>query len=191
MDLTNTTQLLLLAVIALIVIGLIAMAARRAQRTKRLQEQFGPEYERAMDEVGNKREAERELEERIAHVEALHIRTFTAAEVNRYALEWQKIQTEFVDEPTAALQKADRLIQQAMKEKGYPVDDFEQRAADISVDYPELVADYRAMHRIASKDVNERVSTEDLRQAMIHGRSLFENLIQPESKEGMNDKERI
>ena len=164
----------------------------RAQRTRRLKERFGPEYERAVNEMGDKRQAEDELDARLAHVNTLKIRALTAEEVNRYALEWQKTQTEFVDEPLTALQKADRLIREVMKTRGYPVEDFEQRAADISVDYPELVTDYRGLHLIAIKEKDEEVSTEEMRQAMVHGRALFENLISQETNaETIDEKEKI
>ena len=192
MDITNTTQLVLVAVIFLILGGIVGMALMRVQRTKRLKERFGPEYERAVNEIGDKRQAENELDSRLAHVNTLDIRPLTAEEVDHYALEWQKTQTEFVDEPLTALQKADRLIQDVMKARGYPVEDFEQRAADISVDYPELVTDYRGLHLIAVKEKDEEVSTEEMRQAMVHGRALFENLISQESStETINEKEKI
>ena len=192
MDISNTTQLVLVAVIFLVIGGLVGMALVRAQRTKRLKERFGPEYERAVNEIGDKRQAENELDARVAHVNTLDIRPLTAEEVNRYGLEWQKTQTEFVDEPLTALQKADRLIQEVMKARGYPVEDFEQRAADISVDYPELVTDYRGLHLIAVKEADEEVGTEEMRQAMVHGRALFENLIKPETnEEEIDEKEKI
>jgi hypothetical protein len=166
------------------------MAWWRIQRSNRLQERFGPEYDRAVDEIGDRRQAEKELEARVAHVKALNIRALTADEVNRYALEWQETQRQFVDQPLAALQKADRLIREVMKAKGYPVEDFEQRVADISVDYPELVTDYRGMHRIAIKEDN--AGTEEIRQAMVHGRALFENLIKESPKdENIDQKEKI
>ena len=192
MDITNTTQLVLVAVIFLILGGIVGMALMRVQHTKRLKERFGPEYERAVNEIGDKRQAENELDSRLAHVNTLDIRPLTAEEVDRYALEWQKTQTEFVDEPLTALQKADRLIQDVMKARGYPVEDFEQRAADISVDYPALVTDYRGLHLIAVKEKDEEVGTEEMRQAMVHGRALFENLISQESStETINEKEKI
>jgi hypothetical protein len=183
----------LVAVIFLIIGGVIAMAAMRVQRTRRLKERFGPEYERAVNELGDKRQAESELDARLAHVNALNIRPLTAEEVNRYALEWQGTQTEFVDEPLTALQKADRLIRDVMKARGYPVEDFEQRAADISVDYPELVTDYRGLHLIAVKEAEDEVGTEEMRQAMVHGRALFENLIkqEPTAEEALAEKEKI
>jgi len=195
MNITSTTQLVLVAVIFLVIGVVVAMAVMRAQRTKRLKERFGPEYERLVNEKGDQRQAENELEARVAHVNTLHIRPLTAEEVNRYALDWQKTQTEFVDEPLSALQKADRLIQEVMKARGYPVDDFDQRAADISVDYPELVTDYRGLHMIAVKDEEDKVSTEEMRQAMIHGRALFENLVssqvQEEDLDQLDQKEKI
>lgn len=191
MDLTDTTTITIVVVILLIVGGLLGMAFVRAQRSKRLKDRFGPEYEHAVDEIGDRRQAERELEERIAHVDALDIRPLTAEEVNRYALEWQATQREFVDEPLGSLQKADRLIREVMKAKGYPVEDFEQRTADISVNYPELVADYRGMHSIAIKE-KDNVDTEEIRQAMVHGRTLFENLLKQEAKkEEPDQKEKI
>lgn len=189
---SNTTTIILVAIAFLVIGVLLAMAITRFQRTRRLKERFGPEYERLMNEAGDKRKAESELEARLAHVEALKIRPLTADEVNRYALEWQATQTEFVDEPLASIQKADRLIREVMKAKGYPVEDFEQRAADISVDYPELVTDYRGLHLIAVKEADDEVSTEEMRQAMVHGRALFENLVSRETSEAAtNQKEKI
>jgi hypothetical protein len=186
----NTTSTLIIIVI-LIVLALVVLAVvRRQQRSKRLQEKFGPEYDRVLDTVGDQTRAEKELEDRLAHVKTLSIRSLTADEVNRYALEWQDTQRQFVDEPLTALQKADHLIQEVMKARGYPVDDFEQRAADLSVDYPELVTDYRGMHRIAVREAKD-VNTEDMRQAMVHGRALFENLIKQDSTEEMNQKEKM
>jgi hypothetical protein len=189
---SNTTTIILVAIVFLVVGGLLAMAVMRLQRTRRLRERFGPEYERLVNEAGDKQKAESELEARLAHVEALNIRSLTAEEVNRFSLEWQATQTEFVDEPLAAVQKADRLIREVMKTRGYPVEDFEQRAADISVDYPELVTDYRGLHLIAVKEADDEVGTEEMRQAMVHGRALFENLVSQETSEATtNQKEKI
>ena len=182
MEINNTT-LILVAVIFLVIGGLLAVIVTRFQQTKRLKDRFGPEYDRMVNEVGDKRQVENELQARLAHVEQLNIRPLTAEEVNRFALEWQATQTEFVDEPLASLQKADRLLREVMKAKGYPVEDFEQRAADISVDYPDLVTDYRGLHMIAVKEDDDQVSTEEMRQAMVHGRALFENLVRKETHE--------
>jgi hypothetical protein len=185
----NTT-LIVLIIAVLIVIGLVSMVVARRERSKRLEEHFGPEYERAMSEIGDQTQAEKELEKRIAHKKELNIRPLSAEEVNRYGLQWQDIQRDFVDEPLTALQKADQLIQEVMRLKGYPVEDFEERAALISVDYPQLVADYRGMHSIAVKQVKDQVSTEDMRQAIVHARSLFESLIR-QAPEDVNQKEKI
>jgi hypothetical protein len=189
---SNTTTIILVAVVVLVIIGLLAMTFSRYQRSRRLKERFGPEYERLANEAGDKRKVESELEARLAHVESLDIRSLSAEEVNRYSLEWQATQAEFVDEPHASVQKADRLIREVMQAKGYPVDDFEQRAADISVDYPDLVTDYRGLHMIAKKEQDDHVSTEEMRQAMVHGRALFENLVTKNTSEAAaNQKERI
>jgi hypothetical protein len=180
-SINNPTVIIIGLVVLLILVGLISSAMARQRRTKRLQDQFGPEYERTLKKMGDKREAESDLEERLAHVNTLNIRPLTAEETNRYALQWQEVQRQFVDEPLLSLQKADRLIREVMKARGYPVEDFEQRVADISVHYPELVSDYRGMHQIAIKEAPDSASTEEIRKAMIHGRALFENLISHDS----------
>jgi hypothetical protein len=158
-----------------------------------LKDRFGPEYDRAIGQVGDKRRAEEELEARLAHVRNLDIRSLSGEEVNRFARDWQATQTEFVDRPLGAVKKANRLIQDVMRTRGYPVEDFEQRAADISVDYPELVANYRELHAIADKGEREKISTEEMRQAMVAGRALFERLVQPEMEavEDIKQKESI
>lgn len=182
MDSSNTTTLILVAVVFLVLGGLLVLAVNRFQRTRRLRDRFGPEYEHIVKRVGDKRQAEDELEGRLAHVQNLNIRSLTAEEVNRFALEWQTIQTEFVDSPLTSVQKANRLIREVMGTRGYPVEDFEQRAADISVDYPDLVTHYRELHAIAKKGETATIDTEEMRQAMVHSRDLFENLIQPDNK---------
>jgi hypothetical protein len=180
---TNITTIMIVAVLVLIIGAVLGMALSRLQRTRRLRDRFGPEYDRTMDRLGDKRQAEDELEGRLEHVQNLNIRSLSAEEVNRFALTWQDVQAEFVDTPLMAVQKANRLIREAMSARGYPVDDFEQRAADISVDYPDLVTNYRELRAIAKKGEVEKISTEEMRQAMLHGRELFENLIQSNGKE--------
>jgi hypothetical protein len=177
----DTTTILLIAVpviLVLIVGGVIGIAFGSRQRTKRLQEKFGPEYERALHEMGDQRQAEHELEARLNHVKALEIRPLSEEEIDRFTSEWQETQAAFVDEPAVAMQVADHIIAKVMKTKGYPVEDFEQQVADISVDYPDLAMDYRGLHLIAIKE--ENVSTEEMRQAMLHGRALFKNLVRSE-----------
>ena len=189
---TNTTTIVIAIVALLILVGLLSMAFTRRQRTKRLQERFGPEYDRAVSDIGDRRRAEEELEARLDHVKSLDIRPLSTEETERFTREWQLAQAEFVDEPLASLRKANGLIKEVMSAKGYPVDDFEQRAADISVDYPELVIDYRELRAIANKGDNEDVTTEEMRQAMVHARALFQNLVQPEpSLEDTNQKEKL
>ena len=142
--------------------------------------------------MGDKRQAERELETRLDHVKKLDIRTLTAEEVDRFTSEWQTTQAEFVDEPLTAVRKADQLLSNVMRAKGYPVEDFEQGVADISVDFPDLVVDYRGLHLIATRGDKEEVSTEEMRKAMVHARALFENLVKDERPvEQQDEKERI
>jgi len=189
MDTTNTTVIILAVIVAFIIGGLLGALVTRQRRTKRLQEKFGPEYERTLNELGDRRQAEQELEARLDHVKTLDIRPLSSEESERFTNEWRASQAEFVDEPLLALQKADRIIREVMKAKGYPVEDFEQRVADISVEYPELVTDYRGLHLIAVKEDDEEVSTEEMRQAMVHGRALFENLVSRESRAAELDED--
>jgi hypothetical protein len=188
MEITDTTLIILGAVLALVIVVLLGMAISRWRRSKRLQDRFGPEYEYVVNEAGNRRRAETELEERIARASTLDIRPLDEHEVNRYSLEWQAIQRQFVDEPRGAVERADHLLREVMGALGYPVDDFEQRTADISVAYPDLVNDYREMHLIAARETNEELSTEDLRQAMVHGRALFVHLVRRDAKEEVNEE---
>jgi hypothetical protein len=141
-----------------------------------------------VEELGDKHQAERDLEARIDHVKQLDIRPLTEKEMDRFSNEWRVTQAEFVDEPVTAMQKADRLIGEVMKARGYPVDDFEQRVSDISVGYPDMVTDYRGLHSLAVKGKSQKVSTEELRKAMVHGRALFENLVR---KDMDLEKERL
>jgi len=177
----NTTTLVwigLIVGIALIAAGLfMATSKNSSQRTKKLQEKFGPEYQHIVNERGDQRLAENELAARLKHVESLDIRPLLAEEVESFTDDWRATQVEFVDEPLASVQSADRLISQALRAKGYPVEDFEQGVADVSVSYPELVLDYRELHLIASLDSDNIFGTEDIRKAMLHGRALFQNLV--------------
>ena len=192
MTLDNPMTVILLLVVGLILGALIGAMFNRVQRSKKLQEKFGPEYTHTVDEIGDKREAERNLVERLKHVDELDIRPLTGKEMDRFSEDWRLTQAEFVDEPLSAIQKADRLIREVMKTRGYPVEDFEQRVADISVNYPELVTNYRGLHTLALKGTKEKVSTEEMRKAMVHGRALFESLVrQNERMEEEVEKERM
>lgn len=177
MDVSNITLIAVTMVAALLIGGFLGVKLGRRQRTKDLQKKFGPEYEHAVQELGDQQEAEHILSARIEHVKALDIRPLTQQEIEHFTIQWQENQVEFVDDPLVATQRADDLITEVMEAKGYPVEDFEQQAADISVDYPNLVTDYRGLHLIAVKGETEAISTEEMRQAMLHGRGLFNKLI--------------
>lgn len=177
-----------IALAALIVIGVIAYAATRKRRTSELQERFGPEYDRTVDETGDRRDAEKELLARERRREELDIQPLSEAARRRYSQEWERVQARFVDDPEGAVRDADRLVTQAMGERGYPTDDdFERRAADVSVDHPEVVENYREGHGLWRRysDADGDGQTEDLRQAMVHFRKLFEELLEGERVEGV------
>lgn len=168
----------LIAVAVILVIALVVWQALRARRTRTLQDRFGPEYDRTIDRADGRRDAEAELEARAKRREELDIRPLTTAARTRYLDEWQRVQARFVDDPGGAVQESDRLIQAVMRERGYPVDNFDQRAADISVDHPEVVENYRQGHRLAVSSATGDGTTEDLRQAMVHYRGLFDELLE-------------
>jgi hypothetical protein len=173
----NTTVLVLLVLIVVVIgVGLILYLQRR--RSDTLRQKFGPEYQRAVGQMGDERKAEAELAAREKRVRALDIRTLAPEEQRRFSDAWRKAQARFVDEPSAAAGEADVLVQDLMKARGYPVGDFEQRAADISVDHPNVVTNYRAARDIAVRNNTGKATTEDIRQAMVHYRSLFEELLE-------------
>ena len=167
----------------LVVVAFAVWAAMQSRRRARLREGFGPEYERAVEEAGSRRHAESELEQREKRREALDIRPLASAARDRYLERWRVTQERFVDEPGAAVSDADRLVTEVMRERGYPVDDFEQRSADLSVDHPHLVENYRAAHAASLANDKGEATTEDLRQAMVHYRSLFEELLETRETE--------
>jgi hypothetical protein len=169
------------AVVAALAVVLWQALARR--RTARLQQQFGPEYDRTLTTADSKRDAEAELRAREERRQELEIRPLTQAARERYVQTWRNVQAQFVDDPRGAVTGADSLIRSVMAERGYPVDDFDQRAADISVDHPQVVENYREGHRLAHADTDGSDSTEDLRQAMRHYRALFDELVEPAADE--------
>jgi hypothetical protein len=164
---------------AILVLGIVA-AAMRTRRTRSLQEHFGPEYDRTIERAGDRREAERELSEREKRHDALDLRPLAPDARDRYIALWEETQGLFVDDPPGAVSEADSWVQRVMRARGYPVDDFEQRAADISVEHPELVEKYRTAHGIAQASERGEASTEDLRQSVRHYRALFVELLGPE-----------
>jgi hypothetical protein len=174
------TRLIVLAAVAILIVAALAWLYVRKRRstTANLRQKFGPEYERAVREHGSERKAEAKLEDREKRVETLNIRDLDPMEHERFAKRWESVQSRFVDSPKGAVAEADDLVSLLMKTRGYPVSDFDQRAADISVAHPRVVENYRSAHEIALRVGKDGATTEDLRTAMIHYRSLFEELAQ-------------
>jgi hypothetical protein len=175
----STTQIgIAIVVFALLVgVGIGLWYSMRKRRTNKLRTQFGgTEYARAVKEGGSQRKAEAVLDQRAERVEALHIRPLAPADRARFTESWARVQAQFVDGPGGAVTDADKLLVDVMSTRGYPMSDFEQRAADISVDHPLVLENYRAAHECALRQTRGQASTEDLRQAMIHYRTLFEEL---------------
>jgi ABC-type nickel/cobalt efflux system permease component RcnA len=182
MNLTSlgTTELaaLVIALAVIVVVGIAAWLFFRKRRTERLRTKFGgAEYNRAVKEDGSRRHAEAGLKERTDRVDSLNIRPLAPGDRARFVESWSRIQARFVDGPGGAVTEADQLLGDVMSTRGYPVSEFEQRAADISVDHPTVLENYRTAHEIAVRQTQGQANTEDLRQAMIHYRTLFEELI--------------
>ena len=167
--------------IAVVVLALVVWAVSRAMKKRRLQQQFGPEYERSSEQHGG-RGAVRELSQRQKRREELDIRPLSPSAWERYRQQWRDTQVRFVDQPELAVREADALVGSVMRERGYPMDDFEQRAADISVDHPQVVENYRAARDISIRSERGEATTEDLRQAMVHFRALLEELLEAKSE---------
>jgi hypothetical protein len=179
----STWVWILIAAVAIIVLGGIVWSALRARRTRTLREGFGSEYDRTVAESPSRREAEAELKERQKRREQLDIQPLSPGSRERYVIAWQSTQAKFVDDPADAIEEADALIQKVMRERGYPVEDFDQRAADVSVDHPEVANNYRAAHGISVAQSRGNATTEDLRQAMKHYRALFDDLLEAREAE--------
>ncbi len=166
--------LVVVAILVVVVIGIVMAQRRKAA----LRQRFGGEYERAVRERGSEREAQTLLQQREKRVEKFHIRELDAAEREQYAARWRLVQSRFVDDPRGAVIDADDTVASLMGARGYPMADFEQRAADLSVGHAHVVDNYRAAHEIAVRHRQGQATTEDLRQAMIYYRSLFEDLLE-------------
>jgi FtsZ-interacting cell division protein ZipA len=175
---SQSTLLIVIVAIAVVALAVVAWGLFQRARTQRLRGRFGPEYERTVRQIGDRRKAEEELEARKKRVEKLTLRTLTPEEHTRFQREWKAAQTRFVDDPKGAVADANRLVKELMQARGYPMADFEQRAADISVDHPRVVSNYRSAREIAERSAAGKASTEDLRQAVIHYRALFEELLE-------------
>jgi hypothetical protein len=174
------STLTLVIVIGVILVGIVGIAVAmflKKHKTERLRTRFGPEYTRAVEENGGRRKAEAGLEQREKRVEGFAIRPLAASDRERYIASWRKVQAEFVDDPKKSVTQADQLLADVMSTRGYSVSEFAQRSADISVDHPQVVENYRAAHEIALRHARGQATTEDLRQAMIHYRTLFDELV--------------
>ena len=179
----NTTYIFIAVVVIVVIMGIILgpIFARR-KRSDRFHDKFGAEeYDRTVETTGNEKKAQKELNERQKHVDSLNIRPLSVRERERYQVDWTTVQGKFVDQPAEATQEADHLIMEVMALRNYPVSNFDERAADISVNYPDLVTNYRAAREIAIKNKNHKADTEDLRHALIYYRSLFDELLKADT----------
>ena len=167
--------------VMVMVVAVIAAASSRRRRRHHLQDRFGSEYDRTVEGADRRRQAEHELREREVRHDELDLRPLSDASRQRYTQQWQEMQSGFVDRPQVAVADADRLITDLMRERGYPVDDFETRSDLVSVDHPDVVENYRTAHGIAQRTVDGRTTTEDLRQAVVSYRALFEEMLVDDS----------
>jgi ABC-type nickel/cobalt efflux system permease component RcnA len=174
---------ILIAVAAVVIVAIAGWLAWEKRRTGQLKSRFGPEYDRTVSESGGRRKAESELDSRRKRRQQLDIRPLSAASRQRYLERWRSTQARFVDAPGDAIRDADALVIAVMTERGYPMDDFEQQSADVSVDHPHVVENYRAAHGISLANDHGKASTEDLRQGMVDYRALFEELLEERDEE--------
>lgn len=180
-----------------VVIGIIVVAAAlvigvymwQHSRTVKLQSQYGREYNRAVDELGRLR-AEKALDDREKRVERMQIRALTREQRDRFSDRWDELQKQFVDDPDGAVREGDRLVEDVMDARGYPISNFDQRIADLSVHHVHIVDDYRSLRDIAQKHIQQDATTEDLRQAMIHFRAVFDDLLEDRERVGEKVVER-
>ncbi len=177
MESLNDLTLILVVAVAVILVATIAWLIWGSYRTQRLRKRFGPEYDAVERRLGSKARAEAELRRREKRVDRFELVALSPAETARFAQTWTRLQGSFVDDPKGVLIEADRLVRDLLGKRGYPVADFELRAADISVDHPVVVSNYRSAQRIVSMDQRGEASTEDLRKAVMHFRALFDELL--------------
>ncbi|MFY9917935.1 MAG: hypothetical protein WAL26_05990 [Mycobacterium sp.] len=170
-----------IAVLVVVAVVIVGWSLSQRRRSARLKQHFGPEYERTVGELGEQRAAEADLLAREKKRKKLDIVDLTPEARQEHMATWQKVQTDFVDAPTDAVGRAERLVTRVMRERGYPIDDFDQRAADISVDHPDIVENYRGAHAIYQSQRGGEINTEDARQAFVHYRALFDRLLGSDS----------
>jgi hypothetical protein len=170
-------MIVVIVAVALAVAAGVTWVVMRNRRTEDLRRRFGTEYDLALKTTGNRADAEAELASRTKRVERLDIRPLSAGDHDRFADRWRSTQASFVDNPAGAVSDAEKLVEEVMRTRGYPIGDFDQRAADISVDHPRFVENFRAARTLAVANQSGAARTEDLRQAMVHYRALFEDLL--------------
>jgi hypothetical protein len=173
----TTTAWIIVAIVVVAALVIAGVFWSRRRRSEHLKDRFGREYDRTVEATGDRSKAESDLADREKRVEKLDIRPLTAEERRDFGRRWDEVQARFVDDPPRAVAFADALLGEVMKARGYPVSDFDQRAGEISVDHPVVVEHYHKAHDIAVRHERGEASTEDLRQAMIHYRALFDNLV--------------
>jgi len=177
--------IILLIVAVVVIVAALIMMATRKRRSQKLREQFGPEYDRVVRNEGDPRKGEQVLEFRQKHREKFKVRPLSPTDRSSFRYRWNEVQARFVDDPKGAVTLAEGLVTDVMQARGYPIAEFDQQAADISVDHPVVVQNYRAAHEIALRHGRGQASTEDLRNAMVHYRALFQELLddnQPQRK---------
>jgi hypothetical protein len=173
-----TTTGIVILVIGVIIIAGLAFYLYRERRTKTLRQHFGPEYDHAVREYGSQPKAEQALEARQRRREKLQIHSIPLHEREQFSSRWHDVQARFVDDPATSIRDADELVMQVMRARGYPVADFDHRAEDLSVDHPGVVRNYRAAHLVALRQERGEASTEELRQALVSYRDLFDELLE-------------
>lgn len=185
---------ILAVVVVLAIVAVAGWYFWQRRRTEQLQATYGPEYSRAVEDAGDRRRAEDELLRRKQRVDHLEIRPLPLEYFTAFTRQWRAVQADFVDDPNGAVRDADRLVEEVMKARGYPIADFEQRAADLSVHHPRVVQNYRSARDIARRHRRGEATTEDLRQAMVFYRELFEDLLadrESESRPTEREVERV
>lgn len=178
MNTIPTNTLILAVVLIALLAAIVAWVVIQRQRSQRLRQRFGPEYGRAVNELGGRTKAEAELRKREQRVARLNITALAPADAARFAQAWNALQGRFIDNPKGVVAEADHLVRELMVKRGYPMGDFERRAADISVDHPGVVTTYRSAQTIAARDERGEADTEELRKAVVHYRTLFDELLE-------------
>ncbi|MGZ8490306.1 MAG: hypothetical protein ACXWW4_17385 [Candidatus Binatia bacterium] len=191
-SLDTQTWIILAAVVALGLVALGAWLFYQKKQSHKLQERFGPEYGRTVNELGSRSKGESDLKAREKRVERLDILALAPSEAARFTAAWQALQSRFVDNPKGVVVQAEQLVRELMEKRGYPMGDFERRAGDISVDHPDVVANYRSAQAIAVRDRQGAADTEELRKAVVHYRALFDELLEVrEARQEITPEKRV